>query len=67
MSTARARGEGPGGRTPGIVRRSVAIAIAIATLIVGGLLGYVARGGPDAPAELTITQPLPTVTVTVTR
>ena len=50
-----------------MVRRSVAIAIAIATLIVGGLLGYVARGGPDAPAELTITQPLPTVTVTVTR
>ena len=67
MSTARARGEWPGGRTPGMVRRSVAIAIAIATLIVGGLLGYVARGGPDAPAELTITQQLPTVTVTVTR
>ncbi len=67
MSTARARGEGPGGKAPGMVRRSVAIAIAVATLIAGGLLGYVARGGPDAPAELIITQPLPTVTVTVTR
>ena len=67
MSTARARGEEPGGTAPGMVRRSVAIAIALATLVVGGLLGYVARGGPDAPAELTITQPLPTVTVTVTK
>jgi hypothetical protein len=67
MSTARARGEEPGGRPPGMIRRSVAIAIAVATLIVGGLLGYVARGGPDAPSELTITQPLPTVTITVTK
>jgi hypothetical protein len=50
-----------------MIRRSVAIAIAVATLIVGGLLGYVARGGPDAPSELTITQPLPTVTITVTK
>ena len=67
MSTARARGEGPGGRMPAMVRRSVATIIAVATLVVGGLLGYVARGGPDAPSELTITQPLPTVTVTVPR
>lgn len=50
-----------------MVRRSVAVMIAVATLVVGGLLGYAARGGPDAPSELTITQPLPTVTVTVPR
>jgi hypothetical protein len=50
-----------------MVRRSVAVIVAVATLIVGGVLGYVARGGPDAPGELTITQPLPTVTVTVTK
>lgn len=67
MSTARARGEKPGGRPPGTVSRTVAIALAVGTLIVGGVLGYIARGGPDQPSELTITQPLPTVTVTVTK
>lgn len=67
MSTARARGEKPGGRPPGTVSRTAAILIAVATLIVGGLIGYVARGGPDQPAELQVTQPLPVVTVTVTK
>lgn len=67
MSTARARGEKPGGREPGTVSRTVAILIAVATLIIGGLIGYVARGGPDQPSELQLTQPLPVVTVTVTK
>jgi hypothetical protein len=49
------------------VSRTVAILVAVATLIIGGLIGYVARGGPDQPSELQITQPLPVVTVTVTK
>jgi hypothetical protein len=67
MSTARARGEDPGGRPPDTVRRTTAILLAVATLVAGGVIGYVARGGPDQPSELRITQPLPTVTVTVPR
>lgn len=67
MSTARARGETPGGREPRTVSRTVAILVAVATLVVGGLIGYVARGGPDQPDQLQITQPLPVVTVTVTK
>ena len=70
MSTARARGERPGGRKPSsprTVSRTAAILIAVATLIIGGLIGYVARGGPSQPDELQLTQPLPIVTVTVTR
>ncbi len=65
-STARARGERSGPQTqPGMVRRSVAITVAVATLIVGGLLGYLARGGPDAPTQLQVVTDLPAVTVTV--
>ena len=67
MSTARARGEKPGGREPGTVSRTVAILVAVATLIIGGLIGYVARGGPSQPDELKVTTPLPVVTVTVTK
>lgn len=67
MSTARARGEKPGGRGRGTVSRALAIVLVVAALVIGGLLGYVARGGPDAPAELQVTTPLPVVTVTVTR
>jgi hypothetical protein len=67
MSTARARGEKPAGSERGTVSRTVAILVAVATLIIGGLIGYVARGGPDQPSELQITQPLPVVTVTVTK
>jgi len=48
-----------------MVRRSVAITVAVATLIVGGLLGYLARGGPDVPTQLQVVTDLPTVTVTV--
>jgi hypothetical protein len=67
MSTARARGEKPGAREPGTVSRTVALLIAVATLIIGGLIGYVARGGPDQPDQLQVTQPVPVVTVTVTK
>lgn len=67
MSTARARGEKPGGRPPGTVSRTLAIVLAVAALVIGGLVGYVARGGPDQPEELKVTTPLPVVTVTVTR
>ncbi len=67
MSTARARGEKPGARGPGTVSRTVALLIAVATLIIGGLIGYVARGGPDQPDQLQVTQPVPVVTVTVTK
>lgn len=65
MSTARARGETPGGRTPGSVSRRVAIIAAAVAMMVGGVLGYVARGGPDPPAEIEVTTPVPVVTVTV--
>ena len=65
-NTARARGERPGPqRPPGTVRRSVAIIIAVATLIIGGVLGYLAGGGPDAPTQLQVVTNLPAVTVTV--
>jgi hypothetical protein len=67
MSTARARGEKPGGRPPGTVTRTVAILMAVGALIIGGLIGYVARGGPDQPDQLQVTTPLPVVTVTVTK
>lgn len=67
MSTARARGEKPRGRETRTVSRTAAILLAVATLIIGGLIGYVARGGPAQPSELQITQPLPVVTVTVTK
>ncbi len=67
MSTARARGEKPAGRERGTVSRTVALLIAVATLIIGGLIGYVARGGPDQPDQLQVTQPVPVVTVTVTK
>lgn len=67
MSTARARGEKPGGRTPGTVTRTMAIVFAAIALVVGGVVGYVARGGPDQPEELQLSQPLPVVTVTVTK
>lgn len=67
MSTARERGEAPGGRTPGTMSRGIAIALIVVALIVGGLIGYVARGGPDQPEELKVTTPLPVVTVTVKR
>jgi len=67
MSTARQRGEKPGGRSPGTMPRALAIRLTEATLIIGGLIGYVARGGPDQPDELKLTQPLPVVTVTVTK
>jgi len=65
-NTARARGERPGPeRPPGTVRRSMAIAVAVATLIIGGVIGYFAAGGPDAPTELQVVTNLPAVTVTV--
>ena len=67
MSTARSRGEKPGGRQPGMVTRGMAIVFAVAALIIGGLIGYAARGGPDQPADLQVTTPLPVVTVTVTK
>lgn len=67
MSTARQRGEAPGGRTKATISRTAAILIAVATLIIGGLIGYVARGGPDQPDQIQVTTPLPVVTVTVTR
>ncbi len=65
MSPARTRGEHAGGRPRGTVTRGMAILVAVITLIIGGLIGYVARGGPDQPAELQMTAPLPVVTVTV--
>ena len=67
MSTARQRGEKRGGRTPGTMSRGLAIALIGVALIIGGLIGYVARGGPDQPDELKVTTPLPVVTVTVTK
>ncbi|MGA0069561.1 MAG: hypothetical protein ACO3PB_08925 [Miltoncostaeaceae bacterium] len=67
MSTARERGEKPGGRSPGMMSRGLAIALIVAALVAGGLIGYVARGGPDQPDELKVTTPLPVVTVTVTK
>ena len=67
MSTARARGEQPGGRPPGTVTRTMAIVFAAVALVLGGLIGYVARGGPDQPEQLQLTQPVPVVTVTVTK
>lgn len=67
MSTARARGETPGGRPSGTVTRTMAIVFAVIALVVGGLIGYVARGGPDQPDQLQLTQPIPVVTVTVTK
>ncbi len=65
MSTARARGDRPGGRPRGMVTRGVAILLVAAGIIIGGLVGYVARGGPDQPTELQVTTPLPVITVTV--
>jgi hypothetical protein len=50
-----------------MVTRGMAIVFAVAALIIGGLIGYAARGGPDQPAELQVTTPLPVVTVTVTK
>jgi hypothetical protein len=47
------------------VRRGAAIAVALATLILGGIIGYFAAGGPDAPTELQVVTNLPAVTVTV--
>lgn len=67
MSTARQRGELPGGRAPGTMSKGLAIALIVVALVVGGLIGYVARGGPDQPDELKVTTPLPVVTVTVKR
>jgi len=65
-NTARARGERSGPqRPPGTVRRGAAIAVAIATLIIGGIIGYFAAGGPDAPTDLQVVTNLPAVTVTV--
>jgi len=47
------------------VRRWIAIVIAAATLGAGGVLGYLAAGGPDAPTQLEVITNLPAVTVTV--
>ncbi len=64
--TARARGDRPGGQGgPAVVRRWVAVVIAIATLVIGGLLGYLAAGGPDQPTQLQVVTTIPAVTVTV--
>lgn len=64
--TARARGERSGGprREPGTVRTWVAVALALATLVIGGVLGYVAAGGPDQPTQLQVVTDIPAVTVT---
>lgn len=65
-NTARARGESPGAKSEqGMVRRWVAVVIAVATLVLGGVIGYFAAGGPDAPTELQVVTDLPAVTVTV--
>ena len=65
-NTARARGDRPAvkGERP-VVRRWIAIVIAAATLGAGGVLGYLAAGGPDAPTQLEVVTNLPAVTVTV--
>ena len=44
---------------------AVAVAWGSVALVIGGVLGYVARGGPDPPAEIQVTTPVPVVTVTV--
>lgn len=65
-NTARARGESPGTKgDQAMVRRWVAVVVAVVTLIVGGVIGYFAAGGPDAPTELQVVTDLPAVTVTV--
>lgn len=64
--TARSRGERAGGppRERGTVRTWVAVVIALATLVIGGVLGYVAAGGPDQPTQLQVVTDIPAVTVT---
>lgn len=67
-TTARGRGEPPRGRRKrfgGGVSVLLATTIAVAALIVGVLVGYVAHGGPDPPSTLRVVTDLPTVTVTV--
>ncbi len=65
-NTARARGDRPTGKGERpVVRRWVAIVIATVTLVAGGVLGYFAAGGPDAPTQLQLVTDLPAVTVTV--
>ncbi len=65
-NTARARDDRPAGKGERpVVRRWVAIVIAAVTLVVGGALGYLAAGGPDAPTQLEVVTNLPVVTVPV--
>ncbi|MSO44115.1 MAG: hypothetical protein EXQ74_02210 [Thermoleophilia bacterium] len=54
-----------GNTAPAMITRGLAILVAVAILMIGGLIGYIARGGPDAPTDLTLITDIPTVTVTV--
>lgn len=49
---------------PRTVRVGTAVAVGVGCLIVGGALGYVARGGAPQAKPATLTQTIPQVTVT---
>jgi ABC-type Fe3+ transport system permease subunit len=46
------------------VTLGLAVLAAVAALLVGVVVGYVARGGPGSPAVVTLEQDLPVLTVT---
>lgn len=60
----RARRPATRRRRAGVPLLALIVAVVVAFLG-GAAIGYVSRGGPDDPQELTLERPVPVVTVTV--